>query len=160
MKRCPIERGGCGELVEMLFDSGVCQKCDAMIAKGTASVGGPPKRRGGRRKLVAGNGQISEEPPRVEAHPEPCRKYVKGPERGICATCQATRAAHLAAKKNRVAPAAPKKRGPGRAGNDDAMVIERLRSTWTEEYERCQREASAWLAKLEVLDEVENAMRA
>jgi hypothetical protein len=152
MKRCPVEQGGCGELVEMLFDSGVCQKCDAMINRGTASVGGPPKRRGRNPEA---------ELPPTEAQPEPCRKYVKGPERGICATCQATRAAHLAAKKNRVAPAAPKKRGPGRApGNDDAMVIERLRSTWTEEYERCQREASAWLAKLEVLDEVENAMRA
>jgi hypothetical protein len=145
-------------LVEMLFDSGVCQKCDAMIAKGTAAVGGPPKRRG-RRKVEA-HDETGLQPHRDE-HPAPCRKYVKGPERGICATCQATRAAHLAAKKNRVAPAAPKKRGPGRApGNDDAMVIERLRSTWTEEYERCQREASAWLAKLEVLDEVENAMRA
>jgi hypothetical protein len=165
MKRCPIERGGCGELVEMLFDSGVCQKCDAMIAKGTASVGGPPKRRGGRRKLVAGNGQISEEPPRVEAHPEPCRKYVKGPERGICATCQATRAAHLAAKKNRVAPAAPKKRGPGRAGgmttrwsssgygapgprNTSGASVRRRRGWrssrfWTKSRMRCEHERAA-----------------
>jgi hypothetical protein len=168
MKRCPVEQGGCGELVEILFNSGLCQKCDAMVAKGTAAVGGVPRRRGGR-KLMAGNGEIREGPPRVEAHPEPCRKYVKGPERGICATCEATRAAHLAAKKNGAAPAARKKRGPGRQpaaqnGADDPlapafMKIEQLRSTYTDEYEKATALSNAWLAKLEVLDEVENVMR-
>lgn len=164
MKRCPVEQGGCGELTEMLFDSGLCQRCDAQAKRGTAAVGGP-RRRAGRRKLVASDGEINEQPPRETNPAEPCRKYVKGPERGICATCQATRAAHLAAKKNGAAPAARKKRGPGRqpAANgamDPFIRIEQLRSTYTDEYEKALALSNAWLAKLEVLDEVENVMRA
>lgn len=38
MKRCPVDQGGCGTLVEMLFDSGLCQSCDAAVKKGTAAV--------------------------------------------------------------------------------------------------------------------------
>lgn len=147
-------------MVEMLFDSGVCQKCDAMINRGTAAAGGPPKRRGRKPKAS------EPDPGNGETNPaEPCRKYVKGPERGICATCQATRAAHLAAKKNGAAPAARKKRGPGRepastnGAVDPFMRIEQLRSTYTDEYDKAVALSNAWLSKLEVLDEVEKAMR-
>lgn len=166
MRRCPIDQGGCGGLADMLFDSGLCQRCDAQAKRGTAAVGGPVKRRAGRRKLVAANGAIEEQPPRETngAEPCPCRKYVKGLERGICATCSATRATHLAAKKSGAAPAARKKRGPGRqpavnGAESPLMKIEQLRSNYTEEYDKAVALSNAWLAKLEVLDEVEKAMR-
>jgi hypothetical protein len=145
MKRCPADQGGCGELVEMLFDSGLCQKCDAAVARGTRAAGGSPRR--AARKPV-------EVEPVEPGSAEPCSKYVKGPERGICATCQATRAAHNAKKK----AGGGRRRRVGAGPGSVEMTIEQLRSQYTEEHERCTREASAWLAKLEVLDEVAQAL--
>jgi hypothetical protein len=103
MRRCEVEKGGCGQLVEFLFESGLCQKCDAMVARGTAAVGGPPKRRGrkpGSKNKpkedhpvtvpLAGNGNGAESPrkKRKYVRRKPVAKYRpqtdprKGPTRG------------------------------------------------------------------------------
>jgi hypothetical protein len=152
--------------------AGVCETCDLIRVAGTAEQDTfrprvfmrlahhpdpvqhlapmkPPE-----ENASGGNG--ADAPPVTR----PCGKYRKGEERGICGNCGATRAEDMAAKKISGAPAARRKREPGPAADDPLMRLEQLRSTYTEEHERCTREAAAWLAKLEVLDEVENAMRA
>jgi hypothetical protein len=149
MKRCPVDQGGCGELVDVLFNSGVCQKCDAAIERGTKAAGGAPRRR------RAADRQESEPGENDHEEAKPCDKYVKGPERGICVNCQATRAAHNKAKAS---GGGGRRRRVGAEPGSVEMTIEQLRSQYTEEHERCTREASAWLAKLEVLDEVARAL--
>jgi len=138
-------------LVDVLFNSGVCQKCDAMIERGTAAA-----KNGGAKPPAGGPGEYT----------EPCKGYKAGPERGICGKCGYSRAEHLAAKKARgdgrqkkTAPAAPRRKRVGAEPGSVQMTIEQLRSTYTESRERCLREADAWLAKLEVLEEVEAAIK-
>jgi hypothetical protein len=143
MKRCPVDQGGCGELVDVLFKSGLCQKCDAAVNRGTAAVGGSPRRQ-------------SEPEPGADDQPEtkPCEKYVKGPERGICATCTATRAAHSSKPRERRQQASS-----NGALAPAFMSIEQLRSQYTEEYDAGMAAAKTAEAKLEILDDVEKAMR-
>jgi hypothetical protein len=145
MKRCPTDQGGCGQLVDMLFDSGVCQKCDAMINRGTAAAGGVPR----RRRAAA------PEPPEPgeNDHPEtkPCGKYVKGPERGICATCQATRAAHLSAPK-----AERKTRQPaaGKNGASDKELLEKLRDGYSRALADAEHQVAYLRVKVEAANEI------
>jgi hypothetical protein len=143
MKRCPTEQGGCGQLVDMLFDSGVCQKCDAMINRGTAAAGGVPRRRRG----------AAQEPAEPTDHPEtkPCEKYVKGPERGICVTCGATRAAHLSKPK-----AERKARQPaaGKNGASDKDLLERLRDGYAHALADAEKTVTYLRVKVEAANEI------
>lgn len=145
MKRCPVDQGGCGELVEVLFNSGVCQKCDAMISRGTAAAGGAPRRRRAAREPAE---------PGENDHPEtkPCDKYVKGPERGICATCHATRAAHLSKPKTERKPR--QERAGGRNGTGDKDVLEQLRDRYARELAESEAKVAYLRVKVEAANEI------
>lgn len=92
MKRCPVDQGGCGELVEMLFDSGLCQKCDAQAKRGTAAAGGVRGQRSGARDLRdlrRHQGRASQQAA-TEAEPEgvPERRIFDGQPHGHRATTE------------------------------------------------------------------------
>jgi len=46
--RCPTEKGGCGENVWYLFDSGLCVVCDARAAEARKSAPPPPPKPRGK----------------------------------------------------------------------------------------------------------------
>lgn len=143
MKRCPVDQGGCGELVDVLFNSGVCQKCDAMISRGTAAAGGAPRRRRAAREPAE---------PGENEQPEtkPCEKYVKGPERGICATCQATRAAHLSKPKAERKP----RSAAGKNGTSDKDLLEKLRDGYSHALAEAERTVAYLRVKVEAANEI------
>jgi hypothetical protein len=147
VKRCPVDQGGCGQLVEMLFNSGLCQSCDAAVQRGTAAAGGAPGRRRGARKP-------KDEPASSdgEEKPKACDKYVKGPERGICATCGATRAEHLATKR----PGERKLRTPRASsnGSSDKAVLEELRDKYATELAELERRTAYMRVKVEAANEI------
>jgi hypothetical protein len=125
----------------MLFDSGVCQKCDAMINRGTAAAGGAPRRR-----------RAAREPAEPADHPEtkPCEKYVKGPERGICATCQATRAAHLSKPKAERKP----RSAAGKNGASDKDLLEKLRDGYSRALADAEHQVAYLRVKVEAANEI------
>lgn len=125
----------------MLFDSGLCQKCDAAAARGTAAAGGPPRRR-----------RAAREPAEPTDHPEtkPCEKYVKGPERGICATCTATRAAHLSKPKAERKP----RSAAGKNGTSDKDLLEKLRDGYSHALAEAERTVAYLRVKVEAANEI------
>lgn len=118
----------------MLFDSGLCQKCDAQAKRGTAAAGGL-RRRSHRSPADPANSES------ITA----CGRYVKGPERGICATCSATRAAHLSKPKQ----------SRSRVENNGRFDVDRL-SELRDRYARELEEAELLVANLRVKVEVSN----
>lgn len=93
-------------LVEMLFDSGLCQSCDAAVRKGTAAVGGrlpnlsPPTRRAKTAPASAGPAA-----PKPIATPGTCSHGCGRPRhRGRCAKPRDPNAKPKRAYKRRKKP--------------------------------------------------------
>lgn len=59
MKRCPTDQGGCGDLTDFLFDSGLCSSCDAAVKRGTAAAKG-------NLGTVIARAHLAEHPPPFE----------------------------------------------------------------------------------------------
>ena len=129
MKRCPEESGGCGELTEFLFDSGLCSKCDAKAKS-------EPKRPGRKPKPKPPDDGM-------------CRRACGRPRH--MGRCKKSPVAETE-------PAPRKKRAASVVRYDDVMMLMQLRKKYQAEHDEAVKRVLVLEAKIDVLDDIEKAM--